>query len=128
MAEAMPVLIQSSLVDALSGSSRFVALTSSSGASTKTRVNLSIQNFEANFDNGPDSAPLAEVGYRVTYINNDDRRLLGTHLVKQSRRADSINVSSIVSAIESANQAAMLDIVQWMDCLLYTSPSPRDRG
>jgi len=78
-------------------------------------VNLSIQNFEADFDNGAKSAPLAVVSYRVTYMDAADRKLLGTHMVKHTRRADSINVSSIVSAIEAANQAAMIDIVQWME-------------
>lgn len=114
-AEAMPVLIQSTLVDALAGSSRFVGLTSTSGASTQTRVNLAIQNFEARFDNGSANAPLAVVSYRVTYTDAEDRKLLGTHTVHQTRRADSINVSSIVSAIEAANQAAMVEIVQWME-------------
>jgi len=114
-AEAMPTLIQSSLIDALGGSSRFVGLTSTTGATTETRLNLSIENFEANFDNGMQSAPLAVVSYRVTYTDVKDRKLRGTHVVRQTRRADSINVSSIVSAIESANQAAMVDIVQWME-------------
>ena len=114
-AEAMPTLIQSSLIDALGSSSRFVGLTATSGASTETRVNLAIQNFEANFDNGADSAPLAVVSYRVTYTHAKDRKLLGTHTVRQTRRASSINVSSIVSAIEAANQAAMTDVVQWME-------------
>jgi len=114
-AEAMPSLIQSSLVDALGGSSKFVGLTSTSGASTQTRVNLAVQNFEANFDNGPNSAPLAVVSYRVTYTNGQDRKLLGTYTVQRTQRADSINVSSIVRAIETANQSAMVDIVQWME-------------
>ena len=114
-AETTPTLIQSAMVDALSSSPRFVGLTSSSGASTETRLNLAIQNFEANFDNGMRSAPMAVVSYRVTYTDVVDRKLLGTYTVRQTRRADSINVSSIVSAIESANQAAMVDIVQWME-------------
>ena len=114
-AEAMPVLIQSTLIDALTGSSRFVGLTTTSGATTDTRINLSIQNFEADFNNGAGNPPLAVVSYRVTYTDADERKLLGTHLVKQTRRADSIHVSSIVRAIEVANQAAMVDIVQWME-------------
>jgi len=79
------------------------------------RLNLSIQNFEANFDNGQKNAPLAIVSYRVTYSNIANRKLLGTFTAKQTRRAESINVSSVVSAIEAANQATMVDIVQWME-------------
>jgi len=114
-AESMPTLIQSTMIDALTSSPKFIGLASTSGANTETRLNLSIQNFEANFDNGQRDAPLAVVSYRVTYTNVRDRKLLGTHVVSQSRRADSINVSSIVRAIEDANQAAMVDIVQWME-------------
>jgi len=113
--ESMPSLIQSSLLDALGGSTKFIALTASSGASTETRVNLDVQNFEANFDEGSSSAPLAIVSYRVTYTHAKERKLLGTYTVRRTQRADSINVSSIVGAMESANQAAMLDIVQWME-------------
>ena len=114
-AETTPTLIQSAMIDALSSSPRFIGLTSTSGASTETRLNLAIQNFEANFDNGMRSAPMAIVSYRVTYTDVADRELLGTFTARQTRRADSINVSSIVNAIEAANQAAMSDIVNWME-------------
>ncbi len=114
-AESMPSLVQSTMIDALEASPRFIGLTSTSGANTKTRLNLSIQNFEANFDNGQKNAPLAIVSYRVTYSNIANRKLLGTFTAKQTRRAESINVSSVVSAIEAANQATMVDIVQWME-------------
>ena len=74
-----------------------------------------MKNFEADFDNGSDNAPLAIVEYRVTYAHGGDRKLLGTYTVRKTRRASSINVSSIVSAIEQANDAAMSDIVTWLE-------------
>ncbi len=113
--EATPVIIQNTLVDALQSSPQFIGLIPTSGARTKTRLHLSVKNFEANFDQGPDSAPLAVVQYRVTYARADDRSLLGTHSVRKSVRARSINVSSIVAAIEEANDAAMGDIVSWLE-------------
>ena len=113
--ETMPIIIQAAMIDALEGSSKFIGLMPTSGARTETRLHLDIKNFEANFDNGPDSAPLAEVQYRVTYARADDRTLLGTHSVRQTVRAQSINVSSIVAAINQANDAAMDDIVSWLD-------------
>lgn len=114
-AESIPSLIQSSLVEALATSPSFIGLTSSSGATTQTRLNLAVQNFEAKFDNGKKSAPLVIVSYRVTYTNIKDRKLLGTYVVERTQRAESINVSSIVSATETANKAVMLDIVNWME-------------
>ena len=113
--EATPVVIQDAMIDALGSSPQFIGLIPTSGARTKTRLHLSVKNFEANFDQGPESAPLAVVQYRVTYARADDRKLLGTHNVKKTVRADSINVSSIVSAIERANDAAMTDIVAWLE-------------
>ena len=112
--ESMPFIVQNSLVTALEGSAEFVGVTPTSGARTQTRVHLTIGNFEANFDNGEDAAPLAVVKYRVTYARADDRELIGTYNVSQTHRADSINVSSIVDAMETANQAAMVDVVNWL--------------
>ncbi len=114
-AEASPVIIQSTLIDALEGSSKFVGIMPTSGARPATRLHLSVKNFEANFDNGPESAPLANVQYRVTYARADNRDLIGTHSVRQTVRAESINVSSIVAAMTQANDAAMNDIVSWLE-------------
>lgn len=122
-AEATPVLVQSTLVEALSARPNYVGLLPSAGARTETRLHLDVKNFDANFDAGPDSAPLAIVSYNVTYTRAADRHLLGTYQVRQTRRADSINVPSIVDAIQSANEAAMVDIVDWLDARQGVNPS-----
>ena len=113
--EATPVIIQNAMIDALEGSSKFIGLVPTSGTRTSTRLHMTVKNFEASFDNGPDSAPLAVVQYRVTYTDAEDRKLMGTHTVRQTVRAQSIQVSSIVSAIKQANEAAMGDIVSWLE-------------
>ncbi len=113
--EVTPVVIQDAMIDALGSSPQFIGLIPTSGARTNTRLHLSVKNFEANFDNGPESAPLAVVQYRVTYAKASDRELLGTYSVRETVRANSINVSSIVAAIEDANNTAMNKIVQWME-------------
>ena len=113
--QATPDLIQEAMISALEGSPQFIGLVSISGAKTETRLHLYVKNFEANFDNGSDNAPLAVVQYRVTYARGIDRKLFGTHNVRKTVRASSINVSSIVAAIEDANDAAMTDIVTWLE-------------
>lgn len=110
-----PDMIQNAMIDRLERTPQFIGLAPTSGAQTQTRLHLSVKNFEANFDNGSASAPLAVVQYRVTYVRAEDRSLLGTHSVRKTVRADSINVSSIVAAIEQANNAAMDDVVQWLE-------------
>lgn len=114
-AEVTPVLIQGVLVEALEGSSQFVGLNPATGAKTSTRLHLVVKNFEANFDNGPENAPLAVVHYSATYARSGDRKLLGTLTVRKTVRASSINVSSVVAAIEKANDAALADIVTWLE-------------
>ncbi len=121
--DATPIIIQNAMIDAISGSRSFIGLLPTSGARTETRLHLSIQNFEASFDRGAESAPLAVVQYRVTYARADDRKLLGTHVVRKTTRADSIAVPSIVAAIEMANDAAMSDIVTWLEGQSAAAPS-----
>ncbi len=122
-AETAPVMIQSAVLDALAESPKFIGLTPTTGARTETRLHLSVVNFEARFDRGQESAPLGVVSYRVTYARADNRNLLGTYTVKKTARADSINVSSVVAAIESANEAAMIDIVRWLENQATSSAS-----
>lgn len=119
--QATPDIIQESMIAALEGSPQFIGLVPVSGAKTETRLHLTVKNFEANFDNGSDKAPLAIVEYRVTYTRGADRKLLGTQTVRKTVRATSINVSSIVTAIEAANDAAMTDIVKWLETKKLTA-------
>lgn len=121
--EATPVVIQDAMIDALGSSPEFIGLLPTSGARTETRLHLVVKNFEAEFDNGPENAPLAIVQYRVTYSRADDRSLLGTHMVRETMRANSINVSSIVDAIETANDVAMDEIVKWLEAQKATGRS-----
>jgi len=114
-AETMPILIQGALIDAMAGSDSIVPILPASGARSNTRIHLTVKHFEADFDQGQQSPPLAIVSYRVTYANASDRELLGTYTVRKTQRAGSINVSSIVDAIETANREAMTDIVTWLE-------------
>lgn len=121
--ETTPELTQDALIEALAGSRNFIGLLPTSGASVETRLQVTIKNFEASFDQGPESAPLAVIDYRVAYTRSDDRSLLGTHTVRQTQRADSIAVPSIVRALESANNAAVRDIVAWLETQRTENPA-----
>lgn len=115
--EAVPTLLQLSLLDALSSEADMIGILPTTGARTTYRVNLTVRNFEARFDQGEDSPPQAIVHYVATVADASSRNLLGTYTVKKSQRASSINVSSIVDAKRSANQMALTDIVAWMRSL-----------
>lgn len=112
--EAAPTMLQETLVDAFSRVPSIVGVLPQSGARTDTRVHVTIKNFEARFDRGEKSAPLAVVRYSATLANATDRKLIDTFTTSHTVRADAPRVSDIVTALEAANAAAMSDIVQWV--------------
>ncbi len=114
-AEIIPTMVQHRLVDTLGQRPGIVGVIPSSGARTDTRVHLTIKSFEANFDQGEGNAPLATVHYGVTMSNASDRDLLGTYDVKKTVRADAARVSSIVEAMDKANQEALNAIADWLE-------------
>ncbi len=116
-AEPIPSLIQSSLFDVLSTRENIIGVLPTTGARTTHRSHITVRNFEARFDRGPESAPLAVVQYTVTVSDASTRDLIGTHDVRKTVRADAANVSSIVKAQDEANQQAMEDIADWIEGL-----------
>lgn len=112
--EGTPSMLQEALVDAFSREASIIGVLPSSGTRTDTRVHLTVKNFEAQFDRGEAQAPKAVVRFNATLANATDRRLLDTFTTRHEVRADAPRVSSIVLAIEKANDAAMRDIVNWV--------------
>jgi len=108
-------MLQNSFVDVLAERSGLVGVIPSSGARTDTRVHLTIKSFEARFDQGEGSAPMAVVHYAATLSNASNRNLLGTYDVKKAVRATDIRVSTIVEAMDNANQQALNEIADWLE-------------
>mgnify|MGYP000492369579 CR=1 FL=1 len=119
-AENIPSLIQTSFFDMLSTRESIVGVLPTSGARSDLRAHITVRNFEALFDNGEASAPLAVVHYTATVSNATSRVLIGTLDVRKTERANAPNVSSIVAATNSANTAALSDIADWMEGLKVT--------
>ena len=114
-AELIPVMIQNSFVDVLGQFPNLVGVIPSSGARTDTRLHLTVKNFEAQFDQGSTSAPLAVVHYSVTLSNASNRNLLGSFDIRKAIRAKEVRVSSIVDAMDNANQQALEEIAEWLE-------------
>lgn len=114
-AEVIPVMIQNSFVDVLGQHPNLVGVIPSSGARTDTRIHLTVKSFEAQFDQGDGSAPLAVVHYAATLSNASNRNLLGSFDVRRTVRASEARVSSIVQAMDTANQQALEEIAQWLE-------------
>lgn len=123
-AEILPLMLQESLLDHMTQTPNLVGVAPSSNARTDTRLYLTIKNFEAQFDQGEDRAPLAVVNYTVALVNASDRKLIDKYETQQTLRASEVRVSSIVQAMEGANSAAMRDIIRWVE----TQNLPRGRS
>ncbi len=122
-AEVIPIMVQQSLVSSMATSSDIIGLIPTTGARTKLRAHVTIRQFEANFDRGETNPPQAIVYYDVTLSDASSRDLIATYSVRKTVRANEARISSLVSALEDANQAAMADIVTWLE-QQTGSPSP----
>ena len=114
-AEAIPDMVQNSFVDVLAERPGLVGVIPSSGARTDTRIHLTIKSFEARFDQGEGGAPLAVVHYAVTLSNASNRNLLSTYDVKKTVRSSDVRISTIVEAMDNANQQALNVIADWLE-------------
>ncbi len=112
--EITPILVQNAFIEVLAARKDIIGVLPSSGARTDTRVQLTIKNFEAQFDQGQQSAPKAVVRYSATFANASDRSLIGTYETTKMKRANAASVSSIVEAISMANREALSDISDWL--------------
>lgn len=114
-AESIPDMVQNSFVDVLAERAGLVGVIPSSGARTDTRVHLTIKSFEARFDQGEDAVPMGVVHYAVTLSNASNRNLLSTYDVRKTVRSSDIRVSTIVEAMDQANQQALNEIADWLE-------------
>ena len=116
-AQSIPELIQHSFMDEMASRATMVGVLPASGARTEFRAHLTVRNFDAVFDEGPDRPPAARVSYMATVSDAGTRDLIGTYSVSKTVRADSVNVSSIVKAQSEANRSAIDEVADWMETL-----------
>jgi len=113
-ADSLPSLIQQTFLDILGERSNVTGVIPISGARANYRIHLNVDNFEARFDQGPDSAPLIIVGYSATLADSSTRNLVATKQVTQKIRAGTASVSAIVDTMDEANSQALKDIADWL--------------
>jgi ABC-type uncharacterized transport system auxiliary subunit len=72
--EDIPILIQQSMLEELGRHPSLTGVGPLSGARAEQRLHITVRNFEARFDNGEASPPLAIVHYTVTLSNASTRK------------------------------------------------------
>ncbi len=112
--DSLPKLIQKSLVDNLASRPEVTGVIPRVGAKSDYRVHINVENFEARFDNGPQSAPLIIVAYTATFAEAGSRELLGTRQFKSTQRASNFAIPNIVNAMNTANNMNMTKISDWI--------------
>ena len=122
-AEPLPTMIQSSLLDVMSGREELIGVLPTSGARTDYRIHLTVRHFEAEFDRGEGLAPLVVIDYAATLSDATSRQLLGSKNFKETLRASDYSVSAIVRAQENANKGVMNNIADWIESVLKNKPS-----
>lgn len=116
-ADSLPRMIQQTFLDVLGERDDLVGVIPIAGARANYRIHLNIDNFEARFDNGPESAPMIIVAYSATFAASSTRNLVSSKQVTQRVRADAASVSGIVDSMDAANRAALGEIADWLASL-----------
>jgi len=116
-ADALPNLSQQAFIETLNGRPDIIGVIPIAGARTNYRLHMNIDHFEARFDRGEDSAPMIIVTYSATLAHSGTRKLIGSKKFEKTRRADSVAISSIVPAMNQANNEILSDIADWISSL-----------
>jgi len=112
--EAVPSMLRNQLIDTLAGEGQVVGVIPKGSTRVPYRLNMDIRRFEAVFDNGEDSAPLAVVQLNLALTNAKTRQLIAVNTISTQSRAGFKSVSSIVEAQDSATREAMTEIASWL--------------
>ena len=114
-AEPVPDMIRNTLIDALAANSDITGVIPKGSTRVPFRLNTDVRRFEAVFDRGPESGPLAIVQLNLSLTGTKSRNLISTRTIRTEARASTASVSAIVSAQEAATLDATRQITQWLD-------------
>ena len=112
--EAVPSQLRNLLIDTLTQDGQVVGVIPKGSTRVPYRLNIDIRRFEAVFDNGEESAPLAMVQLNLSLTDTKSRKLIGVKTITSQSRADYVSVSSIVEAQDAATRDAMQEISAWL--------------
>lgn len=86
-------------------------------------LRLEVRTFEADYVNGPKSAPEVVVRVRGVLNRNSDRTLVGDQTFEAKVKAADNRVSAIVPAFDQANAKVLTDVVAWVNA---AGPGPKN--
>ena len=109
-----PQLVQALMIDTINAEDRHLAPTrADDGVRADYELRLDLQEFEAVYDRGPDTAPLVRVRLSARLVAEQGRRFAGARVVTVEVRAHANRTTAIVAAFDEAASGASREIADW---------------
>lgn len=112
--EATPGLIQNAVIEELQNTDgAFLAARPRDGISADYELALEIHRFEADYCNGMESAPVADVSITARLVKTKGRDLLASRRFEAESRASTNRVGEIVQAFNAAMGQVNGELIAW---------------
>lgn len=113
-ASSTPEMLQVLFADALRNQPDIGVVYPEDGISADFEVRIILQNFEAVYDQGQQTAPRAKMQILVRLIDTKTRTLVAEKTVSRSARSNDLRLGSIVAAIDQASHEAAIEMSNWV--------------
>ena len=109
-----PVLIQDRILDILqSETPELTPARTEDGVEARYRLNIELRRFEAEYDQGPNRAPVIQMRVMARLIDRDDRSLAAARRFDVSVRASDNRQSALIAAFSEATNETSRSLAQW---------------
>jgi cholesterol transport system auxiliary component len=114
-ASSTPEMLQVLFADALRNQAAIQVVYPADGINADFEVRIILQNFEAIYDQGQVSSPIAEVQILVRLIERKTRTLIAEKTISSSARSSDLRLGSIVAAIDQAAHKTATEMSFWVN-------------
>jgi len=113
-AASTPEMLQAFLADRFREQGAIQVIFPKDGINAPREVLVRLLKFEASYDQGTESAPLAIVAFRVQLIDRGNRTLIAEKKFRSTARSVDARLGSIVRSIDQASAEAASNITSWL--------------
>jgi len=121
--QPIPELLQDAAMQSLAQSGNLITITPPTVVRADYTLEPVIRAFEASFDRGEESPPLAKIRILVTLTDMKSRQVIAKKEFYGEQRATEVRVTSIVNALDSLTQTVMAEMAVWTERSLAAAPA-----
>lgn len=108
-----PAMLQRQFIRYLNATGCFSGVgAEASGISTRYRLQSDVQRLHFLYA-GADKIPTAEIALRLTLLNADEGRVIGSKDIRFVEKAEGDDLDSLLNAMDNVAYRAMLDTARW---------------